>query len=171
MRSLPYAEDRNRGRSRLLRERTHFQVHPASNDREIPDPERLYILSQRQDDCVGNRRDESLVAAIPMDTSVTVMRRLSGGPAEEVSAAESNRQFNCFCPRTSPASTWVVNLPPALLRSHRVLGQYASQIQRQHLFEFSHNQDFPFGICFPIECHHAFDYLERYLCSKERLFL
>jgi hypothetical protein len=53
-----------------------------------------------------------------------------------------------------------------LLHYHRVLGQDASQIQRQHLFEFSHNQDFPFGICFPIEGHHASDYLERYVCSK-----
>jgi hypothetical protein len=33
----------------------------------------LYILSQRQDDCMGNGRDESLVAAIPMDASVTEM--------------------------------------------------------------------------------------------------
>jgi hypothetical protein len=52
-----------------------------------------------------------------------------------------------------------------------VLGQYASQIQRQHFFEFSHNQEFLLGICFLIECHHASDYLERCLCSKQRLFL
>ena len=38
-----------------------------------------------------------------------------------------------------------------------IIGQDTSQIQRQHLFEFSHNQDFPFGICFPIERHHASD--------------
>jgi hypothetical protein len=53
-----------------------------------------------------------------------------------------------------------------LLHYHRVLGQDASQIQRQHLFEFSHYQDFPFGICFPIERHHASHHLERYDCSK-----
>ena len=47
-----------------------------------------------------------------------------------------------------------------------VLGQYASQIQRQHFFEFSHNQEFLLGICFLIECHHASDYLERCLCNK-----
>jgi hypothetical protein len=53
-----------------------------------------------------------------------------------------------------------------LLSSHRVLGQDASQIQRQHLLEFSHNQGFPFWICFTIERHHASDYLERYVCGK-----
>jgi hypothetical protein len=47
-----------------------------------------------------------------------------------------------------------------------IIGQDTSQIQRQHLLEFSHNQDFPFGICFPIERHHASDYLERYVCSE-----
>jgi hypothetical protein len=47
-----------------------------------------------------------------------------------------------------------------------ITGQDTSQIQRQHLFEFSHNQDLPFGICFPIERHHASDYLESYVCSE-----
>ena len=42
-----------------------------------------------------------------------------------------------------------------------VFGQDASQIQRQQLLKLSHNEDFAFGICFPIECHHASDYLER----------
>jgi hypothetical protein len=83
VRSLPYAEDRDRGRPRLLRERTHFQVHPASNDREIPDPERLYVLSQRQDNGMGNGRIESLVAAVAMDASVTEMSRLSCGPVKD----------------------------------------------------------------------------------------
>src|ERR1700733_3840353 len=58
-----------------------------------------------------------------------------------------------------------------LLGRSFVLGQDASQIQRQQLLELSHNEDFAFGICFPKECHHASDYLERYVCSKERLFL
>jgi hypothetical protein len=49
----------------------------------------------------------------------------------------------------------------ALLSRRFVFGQDASQIQRQQLLKLSHNQDFPFGICFPIECHHASDYLER----------
>jgi hypothetical protein len=47
-----------------------------------------------------------------------------------------------------------------------VFGQDVSQIQRQQLLKLSHNEDFAFGICFPIECHHASDYLERYVCSK-----
>jgi hypothetical protein len=54
----------------------------------------------------------------------------------------------------------------ALLGRRLFLGQHASQIQRQQLLKLSHNEDFAFGICFPIECHHASDYLERYLCSK-----
>src|SRR5580693_5197356 len=58
-----------------------------------------------------------------------------------------------------------------LLHYHRVPGQDASQIQRQYLFEFSHDQGSPFWICFTIERHHASDYLERYVCSKQRLFL
>jgi hypothetical protein len=58
-------------------------------------------------------------------------------------------------------------LLPALSLTRRfVFGQDASQIQRQQLLKLSHNEDFPFGICFPIECHHASDYLERYVCSK-----
>ena len=77
MRSLPYAEDRDRRSPRLLRERTQFQIHHADNDREIPDPERLYSVSQGQDYGVGNGHDESLVAAIAMDASVTQIRRLS----------------------------------------------------------------------------------------------
>ena len=83
MRSLPYAEDRDRKRPRILRERTHFQVHHASNDREIPDPERLYIVPQGKDYGVGNGRDESLVAAIAMDTSVTRVSCLSWAPLED----------------------------------------------------------------------------------------
>ena len=47
-----------------------------------------------------------------------------------------------------------------------VFGQDASQIQRQQLLKLSHNEDFAFGICFPIECHHAPDYLESYICRK-----
>ena len=54
----------------------------------------------------------------------------------------------------------------ALLGRRFVFGQDASQIQRQQLLKLSHNQDFAFGICFPIECHHASDYLERQVCSK-----
>ena len=54
----------------------------------------------------------------------------------------------------------------ALLGRRFVFGQYASQIQRQQLLKLSHNEDFAFGICFLIECHHASDYLERCVCSK-----
>jgi hypothetical protein len=54
----------------------------------------------------------------------------------------------------------------ALLGRRFVFGQDASQIQRQQLLKLSHNEDFAFGICFLIECHHASDYLERCLCSK-----
>jgi hypothetical protein len=55
----------------------------------------------------------------------------------------------------SYAGTW------SLLGRRFVLRQDASQIQRQQLLRLSHNEDFAFGICFPIECHHASDYLER----------
>ena len=59
----------------------------------------------------------------------------------------------------------------ALLGRRFVFGQDASQIQRQQLLKLSHNEDFAFGICFPIECHHASDYLDRQVGSKQRLFL
>ena len=42
-----------------------------------------------------------------------------------------------------------------------LFGQDASQIQRQQLLKLGHNEDFAFGICFPVERHHASDYLER----------
>ena len=54
----------------------------------------------------------------------------------------------------------------ALLSRRFVFGQDASQIQRQQLLKLSHNEDFAFGICILIECHHASDYLERCVCSK-----
>src|ERR1700724_3058256 len=54
----------------------------------------------------------------------------------------------------------------ALLGRAFVFGKDASRIQRQQLLKLSHNEDFAFGICFPIECHHASDYLEKYVCSK-----
>jgi len=81
------------------------------------------------------------------------------GSGEHLSAIESKLCASMQWPQ-SDAGIWV------LLGRRFVFGQDASQIQRQHLFEFSHNQDFPFDICFLIECHHASDYLERCLCSK-----
>jgi hypothetical protein len=84
---MPHAEDRDGRRPRLLRERTYFQVHHASNDREIPDTERLYFVPQGQNDRVGSGRDESLAAAIAMDASVTkepTFLRLSYGSGRGV---------------------------------------------------------------------------------------
>ena len=61
------------------------------------------------------------------------------------------------CPMQGPlnAGIWT------LLGRRFVFGQDVSQIQRQQLLKLSHNEDFAFGICFPIERHHASDYLER----------
>jgi hypothetical protein len=76
------------------------------------------------------------------------------GLGEHLSAIETKQ-----CAPTqwlqSYAGTW------ALLGRRFVLGQDASQIQRQQLLKLSHNEDFACGICFPIQCHHASDYLER----------
>jgi hypothetical protein len=78
--------------------------------------------------------------------AVMVQDLLSGGPADVERILE--KAVAC-------------TITKALLGRRFVFGQDASQIQRQQLLKLSHNQDFAFGVCFPIECHHASDYLER----------
>jgi hypothetical protein len=96
----------------------------------------IAVRSERLDKCFG------LLAST----------EIWAGSGEHLSAIETKLCAPMQWPQSN-AGIW------ALLGRGFVLGQYASQIQRQHLLEFSHNQDFPFGICFPIECHHASDYL------------
>jgi hypothetical protein len=74
VRGLPYAEDRNRRRSRCLRACANVPFHGARDEGSIQDSQSMYNLPRGEIDGVGRGGDEPLAGVVAMEDSIDAFK-------------------------------------------------------------------------------------------------